>query len=243
MSPFGKERVAATYAKEILRKVTGSELAENSVVDGRSVPLNADSRRILESGTVMVYEGQSEQQRVVVDATGGTFTLTHDGQTTTGIAENATATVLQAALEALSNLVPGDVSVTGPAGGPWVVDFSPLLGNVGQMTGSGASLTGGAATVTITTTRAYVAPAVGQKVKPAPSSGVTSGEVAGVVMHTTEFWPDTTERDKDDAAVALFTTNCHFEVSKLLGYSGNATAVKAAMTGAGNGRCSNCSFE
>lgn len=53
--PFMETRTAATYAKEILRTVNGSEIAENSVVDGTLVPLNVDNRRILETGQVMVW--------------------------------------------------------------------------------------------------------------------------------------------------------------------------------------------
>jgi hypothetical protein len=52
-------------------------------------------------------------------ATGGTYTLTWMGQTTAPIAWNANAATIQAALEALSNVAPGDVVVggTGSAGG------------------------------------------------------------------------------------------------------------------------------
>lgn len=140
--PFGKTRTAATYEKEILRVVTGAEIAENSVVDGTQVPLNGDGRRILETGTVMVWTG-----------------------------------------------------------------------------------------------------AVGSsKVKPAPATLVVAADVAGIVMHTTEFWSGTDLSDKDDAAVALFTKNCHFSISQLTGYSGNAAEVQLAMEGGGNGRCANCSF-
>lgn len=49
------------------------------------------------------------------DPTGGTFTLTFDGQTTAGIAWNASAAAVESALEALSNVAPGDVAC---AGGP-----------------------------------------------------------------------------------------------------------------------------
>jgi YD repeat-containing protein len=42
---------------------------------------------------------------------GGTFTLTYDTQTTSGIAWDATAATVQSALEALSNIDSGDVSV------------------------------------------------------------------------------------------------------------------------------------
>lgn len=81
------------------------------------------------------------------------------------------------------------------------------------------------------------------KVKPAAASGIVAADVAGIVMHTTEFWPDATEANKDDAAIALYTKNCHFDTTKLLAYSGNAAQVKLAMNGAGNQRCANCTFE
>ncbi|WP_280389313.1 hypothetical protein [Nocardia wallacei] len=69
--------------------------------------------------------------------TGGTFTLTVDGQTTTGIAYNAAASAVQSALEALSTVGTGNATVTGSAGGP----YSVLLKSGGSLSGSGASLT------------------------------------------------------------------------------------------------------
>lgn len=139
--PFGKTRTAATYAKEILRSVSGNELAENSVVDGTSVALNGDGRRILETGTVMVFSA--------------------------GLGSKVVA-----------------------AGG-----------------------------------------------------GIVAADVAGIVMTTTEFWPGTDLTAADDKPLALFTKNCAFETSQLTGYAANIAAVKAAMAGAGNDRCANCSFE
>lgn len=132
--PFMESRVAATYAREILRTVNGSEIAENAVVDGTTVPLNGDGRRVLESGTVMVY--------------------------TAGI---------------------------------------------------------------------------GSKVAPAAASGVLASAVAGILMHTTEFWPGTTSANKDDAPVALFTKNCDFAISQLINYSGSAAEIRGAMEAGGRG--------
>lgn len=103
----------------------------------------------------------SEVQTVTItgDPTGGTFTLTYSGQTTAGIAFNANAAAVQAALVALSNLAPGDVTVTGGPGPgtPYVVTFRAAMGNVVQMTASGASLTGGTAPAVnvVTTTPGY----------------------------------------------------------------------------------------
>lgn len=47
--------------------------------------------------------------------TGGTFTITYSGQTTSAIAYNASAATIQTALEALSNISSGDVECTGGA--------------------------------------------------------------------------------------------------------------------------------
>ena len=49
-------------------------------------------------------------------ASAGAFTLTVDGETTAAIAFNATAAAVQAALEALSNIKPGDVSAVATTG-------------------------------------------------------------------------------------------------------------------------------
>lgn len=89
----------------------------------------------------------NEQQTVTLTGvpTGGTFTLTFDGQTTSAIAYNASSATVDAALEALSNIGAGDITVTGSAGGPWTVEFGNAMAatNQPQMTANGASLTGG----------------------------------------------------------------------------------------------------
>jgi hypothetical protein len=103
----------------------------------------------------------SEVQTVTITGTptGGTFTLTYSGQTTAAIAYNAVAATVQTALENLSNLVPGDVTVTGGPGPatPYVVTFRAGMGNVAQMSASAAGLTGGTAPAVnvVTTTPGY----------------------------------------------------------------------------------------
>lgn len=59
--------------------------------------------------------------------TGGTFRLIFDGDTTSALAYNASAATVQTALEALSGLASGDVTVTGSAGGPYTVTFGGTL--------------------------------------------------------------------------------------------------------------------
>jgi hypothetical protein len=87
--------------------------------------------------------GTKEVQTVTVTGapTGGDFTLTYDGQTTATIPFNASAAAVLAALNALSNIAPGDVTVTGA--GPYVVTFQ-TPGDTALMTADGTGLTGGA---------------------------------------------------------------------------------------------------
>ncbi|MFD7922536.1 hypothetical protein ACFV3R_25330 [Streptomyces sp. NPDC059740] len=114
------------------------------------------------SGLYEPYAGPtSEVQTVTVTGTptGGTYTLTFSGQTTAGIAYNATAAQVKTALEALSNINPGDVVVSGGPhpGTPVVIAFAgQYLGeDVGQMTASATNLTGGTTpAVTVATTTA-----------------------------------------------------------------------------------------
>lgn len=103
----------------------------------------------------------SEVQRITVDATGGTFTVTFDGATTAAISATATAAAVQTALELLATINAGDVTVTGgpgSAGGgtPYILTFGGrYLGiNVPAVTTAAGSLTGGAGTAAVTTTTA-----------------------------------------------------------------------------------------
>lgn len=100
----------------------------------------------------------NELQAVLVDATGGTFTLTYAGQTTGAMAYNISAANMQLALEALSNIAPGDVLVTSPSAGVYNVEFTGTLAstNVVQMVASSASLTGASAAAVVTTVRAGI---------------------------------------------------------------------------------------
>lgn len=87
--------------------------------------------------------------------TAGTFTLAFDGQTTAPIAFNATAAQVQAALEALTNINPGDVVASGgPLPGTSVdVTFQGQYAgtNVPQMTVDNTNVIGGTYQVTTTT--------------------------------------------------------------------------------------------
>lgn len=102
-----------------------------------------------------VVIGTNEVQTITIDATGGDFTVTYAGQTTAATAYNASAATLQTNLEALSNLAPGDVTVT-KVGSVFTLTFGGTLAdtNVAAVTTNAGGLTGGASTATVATTQA-----------------------------------------------------------------------------------------
>lgn len=112
--------------------------------------------------------GVQEVQSVSMGGTvtGGSFTLTLDGQTTAAIAWDATAAAVQAALEALSNVGTGKVTCTGgPLPGTAVTcTFAASLGDLPQMTAT-SSLTGTGPTVSVSTTTNGQKPAFAENLK------------------------------------------------------------------------------
>lgn len=109
-----------------------------------SYDVSAEFEAILLNKTFTV-PGGTQTVAIAGGPTGGDFTVTYSGQTTAAIPYNASAALVQTELEALSNLAPGDVVVTGSNGGPYTISFT---GNVGAtpyatITSSATGLTGG----------------------------------------------------------------------------------------------------
>jgi hypothetical protein len=77
----------------------------------------------------------NEIERITVNARGGTFTISHGGNTTGPIPHNASAGEVQSALEALKSIGPGNVVVKGGPGGegggtPYFVEFVGSLAKI-----------------------------------------------------------------------------------------------------------------
>ena len=94
----------------------------------------------------MPQSGVAEVQTLTATApaTAGTFRLTFNGQTTDPIAYNADAATIQAALEALSNVEPGDITVSGntlDAGGTMTFTFKDTAGDVNMISIDPSGLT------------------------------------------------------------------------------------------------------
>ena len=162
-TPFGKNQYLRSTRSLGFESYT---LAASTVP---SVTIDTFTEQYLEAGTVLAKitsgteagkigpfdPGLVVTESVVIasTATGGTFTLTFDGETTGTIAWNATAAVIKTALQSLSTINAGDVLVTGGALPTSVtVTFAGQFAgqNAPNLTLTGASLTGGTATATIT---------------------------------------------------------------------------------------------
>lgn len=109
------------------------------------------------TGLYVPYGGApSEVQTVGLGAaSAGTVTVGFDGETTAAVAFNATSSTVQTAINGLSNVQPGDVTVTG---GPWPAVMTFTFGgqwlgeDVPALVVTPTGLTGG--TVTVATTQA-----------------------------------------------------------------------------------------
>lgn len=98
------------------------------------------------AGTNIVADGSSNETQTATitgGPTGGSFTLTYAGQTTGAIAYNASAATVKAALIALSNIEPQDVTVS-LSGAVYTINFGGQFAgtNVAALTAT-PSLTGG----------------------------------------------------------------------------------------------------
>jgi hypothetical protein len=113
--PEMKSEEAVTIAVRLAAGVTlpaGCVLAE---VAGTGTAVNE-----VQTGTISGAPGS------------GSFFMNYNGQITTGVAFNATGATAQSALEALSNVGVGNVTVSGGVGGPYVITFVGELGGLDQ---------------------------------------------------------------------------------------------------------------
>lgn len=172
---------------------------------------------------VKVYTGAgtnaNDVQTVSITGTptGGTFTLTFNGQTTAGIAQNATAANVITALTALPN-IGAAANIAGTGGGlpgtPVVLTFGGLLGNQPQnlMTANGAGLTGGttpAVTVTHTT------------------PGTSAEKIIGVFDGPDQdFFGNASG---DDVPIPIYFHSCSFDITKLQNWAAFGAAAETAL--------------
>jgi flagellar capping protein FliD len=125
--------------------LTGADLDGFTQADFSETQSAQDSE-IRVDGYPMPQSGIAEVQTLTATApaTAGTFRLTFNGQATGAIAYNADVATIQAALEALSNVEPGDITVGGntlDAGGTMTFMFKDTAGDVNMISIDPSGLT------------------------------------------------------------------------------------------------------
>jgi hypothetical protein len=181
---FSTTRLAVTG---VATAVTGVAAVLNGTVNPDGSPVSACSFQYLPTA-----DFANEVQTVSLSsATGGTFTLSLEGQETASLPFNASAAQVQAALNDLPALGGGTVSVAAPAaGGPYTVTFGAV--NVPQLAADASSLSPSGATATVVTgtegkgwADAATAPCaesaaeIGEGESPVPVHAATSALAAG----------------------------------------------------------------
>jgi len=147
--------------------IGGAERASFMRVGDLTITMNRNDTSLSGSAMARALEADqhmpgNEVQQISVNATGVTYTLTYAGQTTAAIAYNATAAVVLAALEALSNIPTGGLRVTQTAAASpvftYTVEFGGSLGetNVAEMTVTDSTTGGTGVTISTVTAGAAV---------------------------------------------------------------------------------------
>ncbi|MCI0360028.1 MAG: GEVED domain-containing protein [Planctomycetaceae bacterium] len=121
--PFDASAATVQTELEALSNIDPGDVLVTGNADGS---WNVEFRQAFANQDVAALSLQSNEiQRVTLQggSAGGSFTLTFNGQTTGLLPANASAADVTAALEGLAAINPGEVAVTGPAGGPYDVEF------------------------------------------------------------------------------------------------------------------------
>ena len=100
----------ATYTRRFT--IEGVKPKYDNMQTAFQIPVKLPVSVTYDKGTVLCeVKGTDEVQTITIDATSGTFTVTYSGQESAAVAYTASGATLQAALEALSTIGTGNVSV------------------------------------------------------------------------------------------------------------------------------------
>lgn len=133
----------APFTVNVPVRIEGALRLQGPVQLGNLLPWSDAARGRYFDDLNLMRTGRSEVQTVsVANASGGTFRLQFNGDTTGNISYDATAWTVRSALQALSTIGSGNVSVTKPAWGEYRITFTNALAtqNVPQISVGGTSL-------------------------------------------------------------------------------------------------------
>jgi hypothetical protein len=137
------------------------------------------------------FAARDEKQSLAIKATGGTFTLSFGdpAQTTAPIARGASAASVQAALEALADIGPGNVTVSGGPNTYTILFGGSLAGeNVAQIGADGSGLSGAEASATTeVVTQGHAEGFEGASSRPCKDNPVTAADGPAVEAELTDL--------------------------------------------------------
>lgn len=145
-APYG----STTIGGGALLKTRGDMFISNlSIHDGDIA--SDHGRGVFDGGTVWKHRIKANYatvQTITINATGGTFTVSYKGQTTSALAFNASASTVQSALQGLSTVGSGNATVS-LSGSVYTVTLADALGVHSLLTTNAGSLTGGTSTAAV----------------------------------------------------------------------------------------------
>ncbi|MEX2253399.1 MAG: hypothetical protein WD649_04550 [Thermoleophilaceae bacterium] len=156
----------AAFGRDVVEAGGSGDVVSPNEVQQLSVDATGGTYRLLAPNFLGPGVLHNEHQTISHDATGGTFGLRWKFEGTTyftgDLPFDASAVEVQAALEGFEPIDPGDVAVTGPAAGPWDVEFTGQYAetDVQQIDsfGSQNNLTGGSSSRPTFADGQYTAP-------------------------------------------------------------------------------------
>lgn len=208
---------------EILKFPVGDQAMASIVLDASTVAPDASGNRILKGGTLLSKNSNNQYERftgasaasevstlTITGATGGTYALDvdveGDTQTTAALAHNANAAAIEAAVEALSNVV--GVTVTGV--GPFTITFVDPANQDVTVTADDDALTPAGSTAVVTTS----------------AEGDVAQAIKGVLAYDVEFVDGTAQ---SDAPAAMFLHECVFRADRIVDFGTHGAAARAAL--------------
>lgn len=136
LSPSANEDVLTLQDNVGIRLQSYVPIGSSNITPPRlTLHSSANAKAVIRVQPSKAANQQSEvQQFWLNNATGGSYTITFKGQTTTAVQYNDNAATVQARLEALASIGAGNVTVSGSgtSGSPFVVTFASALANLAQ---------------------------------------------------------------------------------------------------------------
>jgi hypothetical protein len=222
---------------EILAYPLATNVIDSVVLNSAGVAPDATgpfmNRRYLLAGTVLSKRPDNTYERftnaanvaaanqvwtvtLVGPPTGGTFALAFEGASTGQLPYNEAAAALQTALQGLSTVGAGNMTVAGNAGGPYTITAAGTLAgeDLPNFATDGSQLTGApnADVQSVITTRG--------------SAAETTQNVAGILFDTVEFADGS---ELSDEPVAMLRRNCSFRAAAIVDFATYQAQITAGL--------------